>query len=44
VKQFGPERLINLVSLMGNYSGTAALLMTFDMQLSPGQKPLLPLP
>ena len=44
VKQFGPERLINLVSLMGNYSGTAALLATFDMQLPPGQKPLLPMP
>ena len=44
VKQFGPERLINLVALMGNYSGTAALLMVFDMQLPPGQKPLLPMP
>jgi 4-carboxymuconolactone decarboxylase len=44
VKQFGPQRLINLVSLMGNYSGTAALLATFDMQLPPGQKPLLPMP
>jgi 4-carboxymuconolactone decarboxylase len=44
VKQFGPERLINLVSLMGNYSGTAALLTVFDMQLPPGQKPLLPMP
>jgi 4-carboxymuconolactone decarboxylase len=44
VKQFGPERLINLVSLMGNYSGTAALLAVFDMQLPPGQKPLLAVP
>lgn len=44
VKQFGPERLINLVALMGNYAGTAALLATFDMQLPPGQKPLLPMP
>jgi hypothetical protein len=44
VKQFGPERLINLVSLMGNYSATAALLMVFDMQLPPGQKPLLSTP
>jgi 4-carboxymuconolactone decarboxylase len=43
VKQFGPERLINLVALMGNYAGTAALLATFDMQLLPGQKPLLPM-
>ena len=44
VKQFGPERLINLVALMGNYAGTAALLTVFDMQLPPGQKPLLPMP
>ncbi|HEY1506561.1 MAG TPA: hypothetical protein VGF92_19820 [Stellaceae bacterium] len=44
VKQFGAERLINLVSLMGNYAGTAALLTVFDMQLPPGQKPLLPMP
>ena len=43
VKQFGPERLINLVALMGNYAGTAALLTVFDMQLPPGQKPLLPM-
>jgi 4-carboxymuconolactone decarboxylase len=42
VKQFGPERLINLVALMGNYAGTAALLTVFDMQLPPRQKPLLP--
>jgi hypothetical protein len=44
VKQFGPTKLINLVALMGNYAGTAALLATFDMQLPPGQKPLLPMP
>jgi 4-carboxymuconolactone decarboxylase len=43
-KQFGPTQLINLVALMGNYAGTAALLATFDMQLPPGQKPLLPMP
>lgn len=44
VKQFGPTKLINIVALMGNYAGTAALLATFDMQLPPGQKPLLPMP
>lgn len=44
IKQLGPERLINLVALMGNYSATAALLAVFDMQLPPGQKPLLPMP
>jgi 4-carboxymuconolactone decarboxylase len=42
LKLFGPRGLVDLVSLMGNYCGTAALLSTFDMQLRPGQKPLLP--
>jgi 4-carboxymuconolactone decarboxylase len=41
IKQFGPQRLINLVALMGNYGGTVALLATFDMQLPAGQKPPL---
>lgn len=40
LKQFGSRGLVDLVSLMGNYAGTAALLATFDMQLRPGQKPL----
>jgi 4-carboxymuconolactone decarboxylase len=44
LKQFGPRMLVDLVSLMGNYAGTAALLTAFDMQLDPGQKPLLPIP
>ena len=43
-KLFGPRTLVNLVALMGNHSASAALLAAFDMQLSPGQKPLLPLP
>jgi hypothetical protein len=30
--------------LMGNYAGTAALLAAVDMQLPPGQEPLLPIP
>jgi hypothetical protein len=34
--------LIDLVALMGNYAGTAALLLAFDMQLDPGQPPPLP--
>jgi 4-carboxymuconolactone decarboxylase len=42
LKLFGPRGLVDLVALMGNYYGTAALLSTFDMQLRPGQKPLLP--
>jgi len=41
---FGPNKLIELVMLMGNYAGTAALLTAFDMQLHAGKKPLLPIP
>jgi 4-carboxymuconolactone decarboxylase len=41
---FGPSRLIDLVLLMGNYAGTAALLAAVDMQLQPGKQPLLPIP
>ena len=41
---FGPQKLIELVMLMGNYAGTAALLAAVDMQLHTGQKPLLPVP
>ena len=41
---FGPNKLIDLVLLMGNYAGTAALLTAVDMQLHVGKKPLLPIP
>jgi 4-carboxymuconolactone decarboxylase len=41
---FGPSKLIDLVLLMGNYAGTAALLTAVDMQLHTGKKPLLPIP
>jgi 4-carboxymuconolactone decarboxylase len=41
---FGPNKLVELVMLMGNYASTAALLTAVDMQLHPGQKPLLPMP
>jgi 4-carboxymuconolactone decarboxylase len=41
---FGPATLIDLVLLMGNYAGTAALLTTVDMQLHRGETPLLPIP
>src|SRR5262249_832228 len=41
---FGPNKLIELVMLMGNYAGTPALLTAVDMQLHSGQKPLLPIP
>ena len=41
---FGPNKLIELVMLMGNYAGTAALLAAVDMQLHAGKEPLLPIP
>jgi 4-carboxymuconolactone decarboxylase len=41
---FGPNKLVELVMLMGNYASTAALLTAVDMQLHAGQKPLLPIP
>jgi 4-carboxymuconolactone decarboxylase len=41
---FGPNKLVELVMLMGNYAGTAALLAAVDMQLHTGKKPLLPIP
>jgi len=43
LQQFGRRALVDLVALMGNYAGTAALLTAFDMQLDPGQSPPLPL-
>jgi 4-carboxymuconolactone decarboxylase len=43
LRQFGRRALVDLVALMGNYAGTAALLTAFDMQLEPDQPPLLPL-
>ena len=42
LQQFGRRALVDLVALMGNYAGTAAVLTAFDMQLDPGQA--LPLP
>jgi 4-carboxymuconolactone decarboxylase len=41
---FGPHKLVDLVLLMGNYAGTAALLSAVDMQLSADKQPLLPIP
>jgi 4-carboxymuconolactone decarboxylase len=41
---FGPHKLVDLILLMGNYAGTAALLTAVDMQLHPGKQPLLPIP
>jgi 4-carboxymuconolactone decarboxylase len=42
LQHFGPRALVDLVSLMANYAGTAALLTAFDMQLDPDQPPPLP--
>ena len=41
---FGPNKLVDLVLLMGNYAGTAAMLTAMDMQLHKGKEPLLPIP
>ena len=38
---FAPNKLVELVLLMGNYASTAALLCAFDMQVPEG-KPMLP--
>jgi 4-carboxymuconolactone decarboxylase len=43
LRQFGRRALVDLVALMGNYAGTAAVLTAFDMQLDTGQAPPLPL-
>ena len=40
---FGRGTLVDLVALMANYAGTAALLCAFDMQVRPGTEPLLPM-
>ena len=40
-KLFEPHKLVDLVLLMGNYTGTALLLAAMDMQVPEG-KPLLP--
>ncbi|HWE75358.1 MAG TPA: hypothetical protein VG328_19515 [Stellaceae bacterium] len=42
LEQFGRRALVDLVALMANYAGTAAILTAFDMQLDPGMKPGLP--
>ena len=42
LRHFGHRALVDLVALMGNYAGTAALLTAFDMQLDTDQPPLWP--
>jgi hypothetical protein len=43
-KMFGTQQLIDLITLSGNYAGTAVLLQAVDMQLHAGKQPLLPIP
>ena len=42
LRHFGQRALVDLVALMGNYAGTAALLTAFDMQLDAEQPPRWP--
>ena len=42
LRLFGPRGVVDLTELMALYTQTAAELNAFDMQLQPGQKPLLP--
>jgi 4-carboxymuconolactone decarboxylase len=42
LETFGARGLVDLVSLMGNYAGTAVMLTVFDMQLDDGVDPPLP--
>ena len=44
LKVFGEKGLVDLVAVMGRYASYAVLLNTFDQQLYPGWKPLLPIP
>ena len=37
LQHFGRRALVDLVALMGNYAGTAALLIAFDIQLDTDQ-------
>jgi len=44
LETFGKGRLVDLVSLMGTYAGTALLLAAFDVQLTAEEEALLPVP
>jgi 4-carboxymuconolactone decarboxylase len=41
-RAFNSRQLVDLVSLMGNYAATSALLCAFDMQLDEGETVILP--
>jgi len=40
---FGTKMLVDIVSVVGSYAATGALLTAFDIQLHPGKEPLLPI-
>jgi len=44
VRLFGIKEVVNLSALMAHYTMIGMMLNTFDQQLHPGWKPLLPLP
>ena len=44
LKLLGTKDLVDIVSLMGSYAGTATRLTAFNQQMPPGWKQLLPLP
>jgi len=44
VRLFGIKGVVNLSALMAHYTMIGMMLNTFDQQLHPGWKPLLPLP
>jgi 4-carboxymuconolactone decarboxylase len=44
LRVFGERDLIDLVGLMAQHAGDAALLTAFDQQLPSNRKPLLPIP
>ena len=44
IKLLGEKGMVDLISLMTDYAATSYFLRAFDMQLHPGQKPLLPIP
>lgn len=43
-KVFGDGGVVDLAALMGDYTSINMLINTFDIQLGPDQKPLLPMP
>jgi 4-carboxymuconolactone decarboxylase len=42
MKLWGPQLLMDILWLMGNYAWTSAIIATFKIQVHPEKKPLLP--